>query len=47
MSKESEELEGQITWFECLRDSIEAGDVVEAIEGINAAIKLLKKQREK
>lgn len=47
MSKESEEIEGQITWFECLRDSIEAGEVTDAIDCINAAIKLLKKQREK
>jgi hypothetical protein len=49
MSAESsmtrEQLDNEILWFDALRDSIEDGQIEAALEAINAAIKLRRRQK--
>lgn len=40
----NEERQGQIEWFQDLRDAIKAGDTESALAAIDAEIKLLRRQ---
>jgi hypothetical protein len=41
-----QELDNEILWFDALRDSIEDGQIEAALEAIEAAIKLRRRQKQ-
>lgn len=46
MTDRREEIDAEILWFESLQDSIIEGDTESAVKAIQAAIDLLRRQRE-
>lgn len=42
---EREELDGRILWFEALQDSIEDGEIQEAIDVIESQLRILRREK--